>query len=126
MAKIMIIEDNRVHNILLCHSMEDLGHEPMDFFEVESAQQKLKEQMPDLFIIDMQIQESTKSTLAFIKDLSKSKHTKDIPVIIISAYVTRENIKDELPWFNLENVIEKPFNVDTIAKKVKELLKGKK
>ncbi|MDQ1349765.1 MAG: Response regulator [Acidobacteriota bacterium] len=126
MAKIMIVEDNPVHNMLLCHSMEDLGHESMAFYEVELAKEKLKEQMPDLFIIDMQILESTKSSLAFIKDLSKSRHTKGIPVIIISAYVTRENIKVDLPWFNLENVIEKPFNVDTITKKVKELLKGKK
>lgn len=67
-----------------------------------------------------------KSSCAFIKDLSKSKHTKNIPVIIVSAYVTRESIKEEMPWFDLENVIEKPFNVETIAKKVKELLKGKK
>lgn len=126
MAKVMIIEDNPVHNMLLCHNMEDLGHEPMSFFEVEKAKEKMKEQIPDLFIIDMHIKESMKSTMAFIKDLSKSKHTENIPVIIVSAYVTRENIKAELPWFNLENVIEKPFNVDIIAKKVKELLKGKK
>lgn len=126
MAKIMIIEDNPVHNVLLCHNMEDLGHEPMGFNEVDPATKKLKDQIPDLFIIDMQIKESTTSTLAFIKDLSKSKQTRDIPVIIISAYMTSENIKDALPWFNLENVIEKPFNVDTITKKVKELLKGKK
>jgi len=126
MAKIMIIEDNPRHKTLLRYSMEDLGHEPMDFFDVESAKEKLKEQMPDLFIIDMHIHESSKSSLAFIKELQKSKYSKEIPVIIISAYVTRENIKVDLPWFNLENVIEKPFNVDTIAKKVKELLKEKK
>ena len=122
----MIIEDNPVHNLLLCHSMEDLGHEAMNFFDVESAKEKLKEHIPDLFIIDMQIRESTKSTLTFIKELSKSKYYKQIPVIIISAYMTKDNIREELPGFNLENVIEKPFNVDSITKKVKELLKGKK
>jgi DNA-binding NtrC family response regulator len=126
MAKIMIIDDNPVHNLLFCHSMEDLGHEPMNFFDVESAKEKLKEQVPDLFIIDMQIKESTKSSLGFIKELSKSRYYKEIPVIIISAYMTKDNIKEELPGFKLENVIEKPFNVDTITSKVKELLKRKK
>ncbi len=126
MAKIMIIEDNPVHKLLMCHSMEDLGHEAMDFFDVESAKEKLKEQIPDLFIIDMQIKESMKSSLAFIKELAKSKYYRQIPVIIISAYVTREDIKKELPDFNPENVIEKPFNVNAITTLVKKLLKGKK
>jgi DNA-binding response OmpR family regulator len=126
MAKVMIIEDNKVHNLLLRHNMEDLGHEPLPFSDVESAREELEKQTPDLFIIDMQIKESRKSTLAFIKDLSKSRLYKHIPIIIISAYVTKEEIERELPKFNTDNVIEKPFNVETISAKVKELLKGKK
>jgi DNA-binding response OmpR family regulator len=126
MAKIMIIEDNPVHNLLLRHNMEDLGHEPLPFSDVESAKDELEKQTPDLFIIDMQIGDSRKSTLAFIKNLSKSRLYKNTPIIIISAYVTREDIDRELPKFNTDNVIEKPFNVDTISAKVRELLKGKK
>ncbi|UCH93896.1 MAG: response regulator [Candidatus Aminicenantes bacterium] len=126
MAKIMIIEDNPVHKLLLCHSMEDLKHETMPFFDIDSAKEELKKEKPDLFIVDIQIQESKKSSLAFIRDLLKSRYYKKIPIIIISAYVTKEDIKDELPGFDLKNVIEKPFNVDTITSKVKELLKGKK
>lgn len=126
MANILIIEDNQVHRLLLRHTMEDLGHVPMDFHDVDMAKESLRTQFPDLFIIDMQINESTKSTLALIKDLSKSKHTRNIPVIIISAYLAKDNIRSELPGFDLDNVIEKPFNVETITKKVKELLSGKK
>jgi DNA-binding response OmpR family regulator len=126
MAKIMIIEDNPVHNMLLCHNMEDIGHEPLPFFDVESAREELERQTPDLFTIDMQIRDSRKSTLALIKELSKNRLYKHIPIIIISAYVTREDVEKELPKFNTDNVIEKPFNVDTISAKVKELLKGKK
>lgn len=125
-VKVMIIEDNPVHNLLLCHNMEDLGHEPMSFGDVESAEEELEKQTPDLFIIDMHIRDSKKSTLAFIKYLSKNRLYKHIPIIIISAYVTKDYIKKELPKFNTDNVIEKPFNVETISAKVKELLKGKK
>jgi two-component system sensor histidine kinase/response regulator len=126
MAKVMIIEDNDVHNMLLCHNMEDLGHEPLSFEYVESAREELERQPPDLFIIDMHIRDSKKSTLDFIKYLSKNRLYKHIPIIIISAYVTREDIERDLPKFDTDNVIEKPFNVDTISAKVKELLKGKK
>jgi len=126
MAKIMIIEDNPVHNTLLCDDMEDLGHEPMPFYDLESAREALKDTIPELFIIDMQIKENRKPTFAFVTELLKTKQYKGIPIIIVSAYVTPEEIRKEIPGFPLENVVEKPFNVETISKKVKELLKGKK
>ncbi|MGE5342016.1 MAG: response regulator [Candidatus Omnitrophota bacterium] len=126
MAKIMIIEDNPVHKVLLSHIMEDLGYEPLGFFDVESARGELKDQMPDFFIIDMQLAESMKGTTAFIKDLHQSRYSRDIPVVIVSAHVPWENIKDGLPWFKPENVIEKPFNIESISRIVKELLNGKK
>jgi DNA-binding response OmpR family regulator len=126
MAKIMIIEDNKVHNMLLCHNMEDIGHEPLPFKDVEPAREELERQTPDLFIIDMHIRDSKKSTLDFIKYLSKNKLYKHVPIIIISAYVTKDDIKKDLPKFNTDNVIEKPFNVETISSKVKELLKDKR
>lgn len=126
MAQIMIIEDNEVHNTLLCHSIEDLGHKPMPFDDVESAKKMLKEQLPDLFIIDIHIKDSKRSTLALINELTTSKHYKHVPIIIVSAYATKEEIKKELPKFNTDNVIEKPFNVDAVSAKVKSFLKGKK
>lgn len=126
MAKIMIIEDNRVHNTLLCHSMEDQGHEPIPLYDLESAEKELKKQIPDLFVIDVQIKNIRNPTFAFIDGLMKSRYYREIPIIIVSAYVSREEIRKELPNFPIDNVIEKPFNVETITAKVKELLKGKK
>jgi DNA-binding response OmpR family regulator len=126
MAKIMIIEDNPVHNVLLCHSMEDIGHNTLPFYEYESAKYELKKSAPDLFILDFQIAGSRTATLDFIKGLRKSKPHKQIPIIIVSAYVTKEEIEKLLPGFDIENVIEKPFNVETITFKVRELLKKSK
>jgi response regulator RpfG family c-di-GMP phosphodiesterase len=74
----------------------------------------------------MQIGDSRTSTRDFIKYLSKDRIYKTIPIIIISAYVTKEDVKRELPNFKTDNVIEKPFNVETLSAKVKEFLKGKK
>lgn len=122
----MIIEDNPVHNTLLCYDMEDLGYQPMPFYDLESAREALKETIPGFLIIDVQIHENRKPTFVFITELLKTKKYRDIPIIIVSAYVTRDEIKSEIPGFPLDNVVEKPFNVDTISKMIKELLKGKK
>jgi CheY-like chemotaxis protein len=126
MDKIMIIEDNPVHNLLLCHSIEDLEHEPMRFFDIDAAKEMLTQQKPDLIIIDIELHGSLKSSFGFIIDLTNSKDYRKIPVIIISGNVSKEDVKQELPFFNLDNFIEKPFNVETITSKVKELLKKKK
>lgn len=126
MANIMIIEDNPVHNVLLCHSMEDAGHKTMPFYEYDSAKEELKKSTPDLFILDFQIKGSNTAALEFIKGLMKSKQHKQIPIIIISAYVTKADIEKQFPGFDIENVIEKPFNVKTIINRVKELLKKSK
>ncbi|MGD2091808.1 MAG: response regulator [Candidatus Aminicenantes bacterium] len=126
MAKIMIIEDNPVHNVLLCHSMEDAGHKTMPFYDYDSAKDELKNSTPDLFILDFQIKGIRTAALDFIKGLMKSKHHKRIPIIIISAYVTKEDIEKQFPGFDIENVIEKPFNVETITTRVRELLKKSK
>jgi hypothetical protein len=40
--------------------------------------------------------------------------------------MSKYDLQIDFPKFNTDNVIEKPFNVDTISAKVKELLKGKK
>ncbi len=122
----MIIEDNPVHNLLLCHSMEDMEHEPMHFFDIDSAKEALTQHKPDLIIIDIELNGSRKSSFGFILELSKSKVYREIPVIIISAYVSKEDIKKELPFFDPDNFIEKPFNVETITSRVKESLKKKK
>jgi CheY-like chemotaxis protein len=126
MAKIMIIEDNPIHNLLLCHSMEDLEHEPMRFFDINPAKEILTQQKPDLIIIDIELHGSLKSSFGFIIDLSNSKDYREIPVIIISGNVSKEDLKKELPFFNLDNFIEKPFNVETITSKVKEVFRKKK
>jgi DNA-binding response OmpR family regulator len=122
----MIIEDNPVHNLLLCHSMEDAGHKPIPFFDYDAAKEELKSNTPDLFILDFQIEGIRTAALDFIKGLMKSKPHKKIPFIIVSAYVTKADIERELPGFGSENVIEKPFNVETITTRVRELLKKNK
>jgi DNA-binding response OmpR family regulator len=126
MAKIMIVEDNPVHNLLLCHGMEDLNHQPMPFFFLDKAKEELLNQEPDLLIIDVELNGGSKANLAFIIELSNSAAFREIPIIIISAYVSKEDIKKELPFFDLDYVIEKPFDVETITSKVRTLLKKKK
>lgn len=124
--KIMIIEDNPVHSLLVSHIVDDLKYEPHCFVDVESARVALEKLTPHLFIIDMNIQDSMNATKALIRDLRKKKQLKTIPILIISAFVTKEEIVDEFPGFDKDNVIVKPANVGDITDRIKRLLAAKK
>jgi CheY-like chemotaxis protein len=126
MANILIIEDNPVHNVLLCHCIEDLNHTPIPSSDVDEAKEYMEQKTPDLIIIDMELNGSREASYGLIMELLESKKLKHIPIIIVSAYVKEEDIKKKLPSFPVENLIEKPFNSDTISLKVKDLLKRKK
>lgn len=118
MAKVMIIEDDLIHNRLICDIVEALGHRPLNFYEVDPAKEGLIRETPDLFVIDMQIRDSMNASKTFIRYLSKNKKYKRIPIIIISAYVTKNGIHEEFPFIDLENVIEKPAKTETIIKRI--------
>ncbi len=120
--KIMIIEDNPVHGLLMTHIAEDLNHIPFHYQEVNTARQELKKFTPDLFIIDMHINDSMNTTKAFICDLRKKKKLKSIPILIISAFVTKEEIVTEFPGFAPQDVILKPAKVEDISSRIKNLL----
>ncbi len=120
----MIIEDNEVHNLLLCHSVEDMQHTHAEFFGIEKAKADLIENKPDLIIIDVEIQESRKASLDLLDELHKMKDYRDIPTIVISAVVSKEDILKQLPFLDSRYVIEKPFNIETITSKIRELLKN--
>jgi CheY-like chemotaxis protein len=126
MSKIFIIEDNPVHRVLMCHVIEDLGHTPADFFDIEPAKKELEKEKPALFIIDINLNGSNKSSYNFIRELHANPIYKNIPIIIVSAFASKENVPQELPFFDTEYVLEKPFNPDSISAKVKALMKSKK
>jgi response regulator RpfG family c-di-GMP phosphodiesterase len=106
----------------MCDIVEDLGHEPRNFFDIDSAKTDLRQEIPDLFVIDMHIGDSMHTTKTFIRDILKNKKHKKIPIIIISAYVTKDDIQRDFPQLDTSNVIEKPASVKTISEKIEYLL----
>lgn len=123
MAKIMVIEDNEIHKTLICHGIEDMMHEPVPCADLDAAEKALAKETPDLFIIDVHLHDAKKPTFDFLKELSKSKYTKNIPVIVVSAYVTEKELVDAVPSFDKTNLLKKPFKMETITQKIDKLLK---
>ncbi len=53
-----------------------------------------------------------------VKLIKSDKKTKDVPVILMTGYT----LKEKLPEVEIEDIIEKPFNLDLLQKKIERLI----
>jgi DNA-binding response OmpR family regulator len=77
-----------------------------------------KQPLPNLFILDRQLQNSSDG-LEACKYLKSEKETKDIPVIMISA---TPEIGVLAKKAGAEDYLEKPFSINLLLAKIKKFL----
>ena len=83
---------------------------------VKSAEQEL----PDLILLDIMMPEM--DGYSCLKEIRKLPKTKDIPVLILSGKEEKK-VRDLFAFQNISGYLEKPFKLDDVAEKVKEILK---
>jgi DNA-binding response OmpR family regulator len=115
--RILIVEDEVDLRELLKLVLQDSGY----IVQTLSNGNKLLSSAydaPDLYIIDINLPGI--SGLEICTHLKSKEHTKDIPVIIISANPELSGLsKDAMA----DDYIQKPLNKDTLLKKVGYVLK---
>jgi DNA-binding response OmpR family regulator len=79
------------------------------------------EQLPDLILLDIWM--SGIDGRDICARLKKSAHTKHIPVLFISA---NSNIQSIAKEYCAEGYIAKPFDMDTLLNKIKDVLEVKR
>jgi len=118
---ILIIDDNEE----LCNYLGDVLSEHFDVFIVNSAIEayhKLQEIMPDVIILDIMMPEI--NGFEFCHKIKNDIRYCHIPVIILTA---RDNIKDQIKGYEegADDYILKPFEVDLLLARIKNLLRRK-
>lgn len=86
---------------------------PMEAFET------LKTLTPDAIILDIQM--PYMNGLTVMEHLRRIPATKDIPVLACTG-LTHKNIVAELLRMNINGIIAKPFNSDTVVDKLRSIL----
>ncbi len=118
MPLVLVVEDNAMNRKL----MRDILEIRFDVLEAHSAEEAvplLREQRPDLILMDLQLPGVDGLTL--VRRLKGDPETRDIPVIAVSAHAMRHNIDQALSAGCLEYVTkpltEGPFAfVDRLAR----------
>lgn len=118
--KIWCIEDDININNLLTYALASQGFEAVGFGNYKEFREKLKEETPDLVMLDVMLPDT--DGLTILKKLKENEQYRDIPVIMLTAKSSEIDIVKALDA-GAEDYITKPFGVLEMTSRVKAVLR---
>lgn len=113
MKKILIADDEKgVRYVIRC-AMQNEGYEVIEADNGYEAINLIREELPDLVILDIQMPEM--SGLEVTRIMREEVSMKNIPVFISTG---EEGIRQEFDGLNIEAFIPKPYEVDILIDKL--------
>jgi CheY-like chemotaxis protein len=115
--KILIADDEEEIIELLRTALELAGYEVLGISSGSKLFELIENSKPDLLILDVLMPGFDGYSMQL--HLSQYESTKNIPVIVITALPAARTLFEKFPQVKL--FLTKPFNTDTIVKKVNEI-----
>lgn len=117
--KILVIDDDEDILDILAFIFKDAGYEVVSS-ATAAVTEDLEAIQPQLVLLDVRISGSEKSGADICREIKHSDLGKEMPVILISAENDISFIASEC---GADSYISKPFDINGILVKVKELLR---
>lgn len=117
MAKIMVVDDSPDLLLLISIIIKREGHQAISLTSPVDLLQKLDEHNPDLIILDVNI--GAYNGKEVCKNIKANLASKNIPVLLTSA---SSEVLIDFKDYNADDILEKPFTLSTIIKKINKLL----
>lgn len=104
MAKIMVVEDDRVINQVVCEFLREEGHQVCSIFDGKLALEAFYKETFDLIILDVMI-----PSMTGIEVLKEIRRTSQVPVMMLTAM---DDEYTQLISFNhlISDYVTKPFS----------------
>ena len=118
--KILIVEDEKDIRDLIIYSLEGKGYQTISTDDGEKAIKMLKENKPDLVILDWML--PSVSGLEICRSIRRDINTKNIPIIMLTAKITDEDKVLGLDS-GADDYITKPFSTAELSSRVKAILR---
>ena len=118
--KILIVEDEKDIRDLIIYSLEGKGYQTISADDGEKAIKMLKENKPDLIILDWML--PSVSGLEICRSIRRDINTKNIPIIMLTAKITEEDKVLGLDS-GADDYITKPFSTAELSSRVKAILR---
>lgn len=115
--RIHVLEDDEDIRYIIEYLLKDEGYELQLSSSFSDLKSKLKDSVPDLFILDVMLPDGDGAEIC--KDLKSDIFTKHIPIIVMSA---NDQNKVKSLEAGANDYISKPFDIDYIVKRINKLL----
>jgi DNA-binding response OmpR family regulator len=109
--KILVIEDEPIIAEMISIILEEQGYSVISLADTARARKKLHDNEVNLAMLDINLKGETGKSLC--KYIKRHKDLKHIPVILVSANMEIERIKEEC---GADDYIKKPFDLDYFYK----------
>lgn len=118
---ILVIEDNHAILDVITLILQSEAYKVNGLNKSADMMQHVEAFKPNLIILDIMLPDADGREL--LKQLRSDRNTKDIPVLMISARYTAENV--EHGEFKPNGFLAKPFDIDELLDRIEGILAGK-
>lgn len=118
---ILVIEDNHAILDVITLILQSEAYKVTGLNKSADMMQHIESLVPDLIILDIMLPDADGREL--LKQLRSDEKTLAIPVLMISARYTAENI--EHGEFKPNGFLAKPFDIDELLDRIEGILAGK-
>lgn len=117
--KILVIDDEEDILKLLKIRLEQESFNIITASDGDVGVKAAEQEVPDLIILDIMMPKM--DGYSCLKEIRGLPKTKDIPVLMLSGK-EEEKVRDLFAFQKISGYIEKPFELDDIVTKIKEIL----
>jgi len=119
---ILVIEDNHAILDVITLILQSEAYKVSGLSKSANFMDHIDAFNPDLLILDIMLPDADGRVL--LQELRLNERTRHIPVLMISARYTRENLQNV--EFKPDAFVAKPFDIDDLLDQIEGLLAGEK
>jgi len=118
--RILVVDDEEAMQKLLRMRLEQENFKVFVAGDGAIAIKMAEKEVPDLIILDIMLPKMDGYTCS--KEIRRLPKTKDVPILVLSGK-EEEKVRDLFAFQKIEAYIEKPFELDDLVFKIREILK---
>ena len=126
--KVLVVDDDPDVRLFSVTVLEENGYTPFEAANGEEGLKMIKQEKPDLVILDVLM--PRQSGIRLYRELKTDKSLKDIPIIILSGIAKKTFLRSQkaLTEFGGKEVpepkvyLEKPVEPEVLAEEIKKIL----
>jgi two-component system, OmpR family, phosphate regulon response regulator PhoB len=122
MPTILVVEDEPAIRELLKVNLADAGYDVREAPDAETAHSSLKQELPDLLLLDWML--PGQSGLSLARQLRADARTRELPIIMLTARADEaDRIAGLEAW--ADDYVTKPFSTRELKARIKAVLRRK-